>query len=142
MAEAEAKEVNDPNAMSLATCTADGRPSVRVVILTGVDERGSSSTPTRQARRVGNCGTTPLPHYAFTGKACAAKCGWRGRASQIAVWTSKQSQVLGGRFELEKRIGEYAAKFGLGSVPGRPTAPASACARTHRILAGPFIPSV
>jgi pyridoxamine 5'-phosphate oxidase len=40
LAAAEASEPNDPNAMTLATATADGRPSARMVLLKGVDDRG------------------------------------------------------------------------------------------------------
>ena len=40
LAEAEASEPNDPNAVALATATPDGRPSVRIVLLKGLDDRG------------------------------------------------------------------------------------------------------
>jgi pyridoxamine 5'-phosphate oxidase len=41
----------------------------------------------------------------------------RARGSQIGAWASRQSRPLTGRFELERRIAEYAAKFGFGAVP-------------------------
>src|ERR1700761_2012694 len=40
MAEAEQSEPNDPNAMVVGTATADGRPSLRAILLKGVDDRG------------------------------------------------------------------------------------------------------
>ncbi|MEN0074397.1 MAG: pyridoxamine 5'-phosphate oxidase family protein, partial [Paracraurococcus sp.] len=40
MAEATKSEPNDPNAVCLATCTPEGRPSARMVLLKGVDPRG------------------------------------------------------------------------------------------------------
>jgi len=44
----------------------------------------------------------------------------RPRGSQIGAWASQQSRPLPGRFELEKRIAQYTAKFGLGAVPRPP----------------------
>ena len=44
----------------------------------------------------------------------------RARGSQIGAWASEQSRSLGGRFELEKRVAKFAAKFGVGSVPRPP----------------------
>ncbi|HJN24513.1 MAG TPA: pyridoxal 5'-phosphate synthase, partial [Rhodospirillales bacterium] len=41
----------------------------------------------------------------------------RARASRIGAWASKQSQVLPNRFELEKRVAKYTAKFHIGEVP-------------------------
>jgi pyridoxamine 5'-phosphate oxidase len=44
----------------------------------------------------------------------------RARGSQVGAWASDQSQLLGGRFELEKRVAKFAAKFGIGTVPRPP----------------------
>ena len=41
----------------------------------------------------------------------------RARDSRIGAWASEQSRPLDGRFALEKRVAQYAAKFGLGHVP-------------------------
>ena len=41
----------------------------------------------------------------------------RARTSQIGAWASQQSRPLAGRFELERRVAEFAARFGLGRVP-------------------------
>jgi pyridoxamine 5'-phosphate oxidase len=41
----------------------------------------------------------------------------RPKDSQIGAWASKQSRVLSGRFELEKEVARFAAKFALGHVP-------------------------
>src|ERR1700712_420533 len=52
MAEAEKAEPNDPNAMSVATtATPDGRPSVRIVLLKGMDERGFVFYTNKQSRK-------------------------------------------------------------------------------------------
>src|SRR4051794_30619380 len=53
MAEAGQSEPNDPNSMSLATATPDGRPSVRMVLLKGADERGFVFYTNRQSRKGG-----------------------------------------------------------------------------------------
>ena len=44
----------------------------------------------------------------------------RPRTSQLGAWASKQSHTLEGRFELEKRVAIYAAKFGTGPIPRPP----------------------
>jgi pyridoxamine 5'-phosphate oxidase len=41
----------------------------------------------------------------------------RARVSRIGAWASRQSQEMEGRFELEKRVAEYTAKFGVGEIP-------------------------
>lgn len=138
LAEAEKHEVNDPNAMALATCTADGRPSLRMVLLKdhGPDgfvfysnqesRKGSDLADNMRAallfhwkslrRQVRVEGTVTL----VTEEEADAYFASRPRASQIGAWASKQSRPLTGRFELEKRVGEFAAKFGLGKVPRPP----------------------
>ena len=44
----------------------------------------------------------------------------RPRSSRIGAWASRQSRPLAGRFELERRVAEYIAKFGLGDIPRPP----------------------
>lgn len=137
-ADAEAKEVNDPDAMALATATPDGRPSVRMVLLKGADERGFVFYTNLESQKGQELLANPFAalclHWkslrrqvrvegrvkAVSDEEADAYFASRARASQIGAWASKQSRPLGGRFELEKRIGEYAAKFGLGSVPRPP----------------------
>ena len=41
----------------------------------------------------------------------------RDRGSQIGAWASDQSRAMSGRFELEKNIAKFAAKFGVGAIP-------------------------
>ena len=72
----------EPEAMALATATADGAPSVRFVLLKGIDERGvefftnyespqgAASWPRTRARRWRSCGSR-----------CSGRCGWRARSS-------------------------------------------------------------
>ncbi len=138
MAEAEASEPNDPNAMALATCTPDGRPSVRMVLLKDADARGFVFYTNFESQKGGELQANPFAALCFHWKSLRrqvrvegrvevvsdeeadAYFASRARASQIGAWASRQSRALEGRFELEKRIGEYAAKFGLGTVPRPP----------------------
>ncbi|MDA0239101.1 MAG: pyridoxamine 5'-phosphate oxidase [Proteobacteria bacterium] len=135
IAEAEESEGINPNAMALATVTPEGRPDVRMVLLKGADERGfvfytnSESTKGRQlaakaygalcfywrskARQVRVMG----PVEKIGPEESDAYFSTRSRASQIGAWASKQSQPMRGRFEFEKRIAEYTAKFAIGQVP-------------------------
>ena len=138
LAEAEKHEPNDPNAMSLATCTESGRPSVRMVLLKEHDARGFVFYSNMESRKGAELHGNPHAALLFHWKSLRrqvriegsveqvsdaeadAYFASRARASQIGAWASQQSRPLTGRFELEKRIGEYAAKFGLGTVPRPP----------------------
>ena len=138
MADAEEHEVNDPNAMSLATVDSQGRPSVRMVLLKGVDDHGFVFYTNLESRKGQELQAQPVAALCFhwkslrkqvrvegrvepvTAKEADAYFASRARASQIGAWASKQSRPLQGRFELEMRIAEYTAKFGLGSVPRPP----------------------
>lgn len=138
MAEAEAAEPNDPNAMALATADAEGRPSVRMVLLKGVDETGFVFYTNLESRKGGELAANPHAALCLHWKSLKRQVraegtiapvsdeeadeyfASRARASQIGAWASKQSRPLAGRFELEKRVAEYTAKFGIGKVPRPP----------------------
>ncbi len=133
--EAEKSEPNDPNAMALATATPDGRPSVRMVLLKGADEQGFVFYTNLESRKGDELQANPHAALCLHWKSLRrqvrvegrvhpvdeaeadAYFASRARGSQIGAWASRQSRPMGGRFELEKRIGEFAAKFGLGSIP-------------------------
>lgn len=135
LAEAEKQEPNDPNAMALATADAQGRPSVRMVLLKSADQSGFIFYTNLESRKGGELAANPYAslclHWkslrrqvrvegkvvAVTAEEADAYFASRARGSQIGAWASRQSRPLASRFELEKRIGEYAAKFGLGKVP-------------------------
>ncbi|HIJ61227.1 MAG TPA: pyridoxamine 5'-phosphate oxidase [Rhodospirillaceae bacterium] len=136
--EAESKEINDPTAMALATADAEGRPSVRMVLLKAADARGFAFYTNLESRKGEELRANPRaglcfhwkslrrqvrvdgPVEAVTDDEADAYFASRARGSQIGAWASRQSRPLAGRFDLEKRIGEYAAKFGLGKVPRPP----------------------
>lgn len=138
LAEAEKQEPNDPNAMALATSTPDGRPSVRMVLLKEHGPRGFVFFSNLESRKGVELRCNPHAALLFHWKSLRRQVRVEGpiepvtqdeadayfasrpRASQIGAWASQQSRPLNGRFELEKRIGEYAARFGLGTVPRPP----------------------
>jgi len=135
MADAEASEPNDPNAMALATADAQGRPSLRMVLLKDAGPDGFVFYTNLESRKGGELAENPHvallfhwkslrrqirvegPVLPVTGEEADAYFASRARTSQIGAWASKQSRPLQGRFELEKRVAEYTAKFGFGAVP-------------------------
>lgn len=138
MAEAEKSEPNDPNAMALATVGRDGMPSIRMVLLKGVDDRGFVFYTNFESRKGEQLLAHPKAALCFHWKSLRrsvriegdiekvtdaeadAYFASRPRGSQIGAWASKQSRPLTGRLELEKAVAFYAAKFHIGAVP-RPT---------------------
>lgn len=135
LTEAEAHEPNDPNAMALASADASGCPSVRMVLLRGFDDRGFAFYTNFESRKGGELIANPRAALLFHWKSLRRQVRVEGpveqvsdadadayfssrpRDSQIGAWASQQSRVLPGRFELEKRVAEYALSFGLGSIP-------------------------
>lgn len=137
-AEAEAAEPNDPNAVALATVGADGRPSARMVLLKGVDERGFvfyTNFESRKGRELlANPNAALLFHWKSLGRQVRvegpaapvaeaeadAYFDSRPRDHRIGAWASRQSRPLESRFELEKRVAEYGLKYAVGKVPRPP----------------------
>ncbi len=136
--EAEASEPNDPNAMALATVAADGMPSVRMVLLKGFDKTGFVFFTNLESRKGEQLKANPKAALCFHWKTLQrsvrveglvtsvspaeadAYFATRPRSSRIGAWASKQSRPLASRFDLERRIAEYTARFGLGEVPRPP----------------------
>lgn len=135
LAEAERTEPNDPNAVALATCTAAGRPSARMVLLKGVEPRGFVFYTNLESRKGQELLANPFAALCFhwkslrhqvrvegaveavTAEEADAYFASRPRDSRIGAWASQQSRPLAGRFELEKRIALFAAKYAIGEVP-------------------------
>lgn len=138
MSEAETSEPNDPNAMAVATVDAQGRPSVRMVLLKDFDPQGFVFYTNLESRKGTELLANPQAALLFHWKGLRrqvrieghvtlvsdaeadAYFASRARASQIGAWASSQSRPLNGRFDLEKRVAEYTAKFGFGTVPRPP----------------------
>ncbi len=138
LAEAEKREPDEPAAMSVATVDTNGNPSLRMVLLRGLDERGFVFYTNLGSRKAQELQERPVAALCFHWKSLArqvriegavsqvsdsdadAYFASRARESQIGAWASKQSTILRGRFELEARVAKYGARFGLGTVPRPP----------------------
>lgn len=138
MKEAEQSEPNDPNAMALATADASGIPSVRMVLLKGIDPRGFvfyTNTESRKGTQLlANRNAALCFHWKslrrqvrvegpveiVTDAEADAYFESRPRDSRIGAWASQQSRPLEGRWELEKRVAQFAAKYAIGTVPRPP----------------------
>lgn len=136
--EATASEPNDANAMTLATCDADGLPTARMVLLKGVDERGFVFYTNKESRKGRQLEANPRAALMFHWKSLRrvvriegpvehvadaeadAYFQSRPRDSRIGAWASIQSRPMESRFELEKRVALYAAKYAIGEVPRPP----------------------
>ncbi|WP_421785938.1 pyridoxamine 5'-phosphate oxidase [Hyphobacterium sp.] len=135
LADAKAKEINDPNAMALATADTDGLPDVRMVLLKGFDENGFVFYTNLDSAKGRQLADNPKAALCFHWKSLRRQVRIRGtvspvdpdeadayfasraRDSRIGAWASKQSRPLESRFALEKAVAREAAKFGLGAVP-------------------------
>ena len=135
--EAESSEPNDPNAMALATVDADGRPSVRMVLLKGHDADGFVFYTNRESRKAGDLAQNAHAALLFHWKSLRRQVriegavtpvtdaesddyfATRGRASQVGAWASDQSRPLDKRETFEMRYAEIEARF-PGDVPRPP----------------------
>ncbi|MET0182296.1 MAG: pyridoxamine 5'-phosphate oxidase [Caulobacterales bacterium] len=138
LTDARAKEPNDPNAMTLATVDASGAPDARMVLLKDVDPRGftfySNEGSAKGGELAANANAALVFHWkslrrqvrvrgaveAVSAEEADAYFATRARDAQIGAWASEQSRAMEGRFALEKRIAEYALKFGIGKIPRPP----------------------
>lgn len=136
--DARAKEPNDPNAMTLATVDAAGLPDARMVLLKDVDARGFSFYSNAGSAKGLELAANPRAALVFHWKSIRRQVRIRGgveavseeeadayfatraRDAQIGAWASEQSRAMEGRFALERRIAEFALKFGLGKAPRPP----------------------
>lgn len=136
--EAESAEINDPNAVALATTDRDGMPSARMVLLKGADARGFVFYTNLESRKGRELAATPKAALLFHWKSLRRQVRVQGavsavsdaeadayfasrpRASRIGAWASAQSRPLESRFALERKVAEYTAKFNIGDVPRPP----------------------
>lgn len=133
--EAEKSEPADPSATALATADAAGAPSVRMVLLRGLSEHGFVFFTNLESRKSKELLANPQAALCFHWKSLDRQVRVEGpielvsdeeadtyfasreRTSQIGAWASRQSQTISERFELEKRVAKYTAKFGVGRIP-------------------------
>lgn len=137
-AEARECEINDSNAMALATADAQGRPSLRMVLLKGHGPKGFVFYTNYESRKAAelfhNSAAALLFHWkslrrqvriegsvetvsAEEGDAYFAS---RSRDSQLGAWASDQSRPLHSRETFERRYDEVRARFAGQPVPRPP----------------------
>jgi pyridoxamine 5'-phosphate oxidase len=138
LAEARLAEPNDPTAMALATADAEGRPSVRMVLMKGHDRRGFVFYSNLDSRKGGELAANPSAALLFHWKSLRrqvrvegpvepvadeeadAYFATRSRDSQLGAWASDQSRPLDARATFEARYEAMRARFDGGEVPRPP----------------------
>ena len=133
--DAETSELNDPNAMALATVDKSGLPNVRMVLLKGYDHHGFVFYTNLESAKGQEIAQTPKAALCFHWKSLRRQIRVRGeltpvtaeeadeyyhsrpKGSQIGAWASQQSRPLEGRFALEKAVAKYTAKHAVGTIP-------------------------
>ncbi|MEB2847021.1 pyridoxamine 5'-phosphate oxidase [Rhizobiales bacterium RZME27] len=136
--DATASEINDPNAVAVATVDESGLPNVRMVLLKGYDERGFvfyTNFESQKGRELlGQKKAAMVFHWkslrrqvrlrgeveVVTDQEADEYYATRPRGSRIGAWASKQSRPLEGRFALEKSVAEYTARYAIGEIPRPP----------------------
>jgi len=134
-AEAKAAEINDPDAMALATATAGGAPSVRMVLLKGHGPDGFTFYTNADSRKgeelAANARAALLFHWKSLRRQVRvegeveevgtdeadAYFATRGRDSQLGAHASDQSRPLASRAEFLARIAKVTARYLVGPVP-------------------------
>lgn len=134
-AESKKTGLQYPEAMALATATAEGLPSVRMVLMKGYDDRGFCFFTNYESRKADELEHNPRAALLFywepyerqiriegtieklTEEESFAYFKTRPRGSRIGAWASAQSSVIGRREDLEKRVREYEKKFSGSDVP-------------------------
>jgi pyridoxamine 5'-phosphate oxidase len=137
-AEARSSEPNDPEAMAFATADAEGRPSVRMVLLRSAGPEGFGFFTNLDSRKGEDLGANPWGALAIHWKSLRrqvraegpveqvsdaeadAYFASRSRESRIGSWASDQSRPLESREEFERRYAEMQQKFEAGDVPRPP----------------------
>ena len=135
--EAIAAEVPEPNAMTLATVASDLRPSTRIVLIKGYDERGITWFTNYDSRKGRELAGNPYAALQFhwvelervvriegvvekvSAEESDAYFNTRPLDSRIGAWASPQSEVIAGRGVLVANAAKYGAKFLL--QPPRPS---------------------
>ena len=133
--EARQTEPSDPNAMTLATCTLDGRPSARIVLLKEWDERGFVFYTNLESHKSNEIKQNPQVALLFHWKSLLrqiriegavtpvsdaqadAYFAGRPRQSRLGAWASAQSRPLADRPTFEAKLAEVEARFPEETTP-------------------------
>ncbi len=135
LAEASARELNDPEAMTLASVDASGLPDARMVLCKQADARGLVFFTNAQSAKGRELAATPKAAALFHWKSLRRQVRLRGavarigeseadayfasrpRVSRIGAWASQQSRPLESRAKLLEAVASYTEKFGEGEIP-------------------------
>jgi pyridoxamine 5'-phosphate oxidase len=127
--EAVQSEISEVNAMSLATASKEGLPSVRIVLIKGFSEEGFTFYTNYNSKKGQQLAENPNACLLFFWKELERQVKIEGvveklpiaesdayfqsrpRESKLGAWASSQSSVIPGREVLEERLSEYADKF-------------------------------
>lgn len=136
--EALNSEVLEPNAMTLATCSAKGRPSARVVLLKGFDNQGFIFYTNYTSKKGKELNETPFAALVFnwlelqrqvriegrveklSEEASTTYFQRRPKGSQIGAWASPQSQVIVDRSILQNNVTNLQVKYAKNKVLPKP----------------------
>jgi len=129
MSEAEKKEINDPNALSLATSNQNSEPDVRLVLLKGLSQKGFVFYTNLNSPKSSDLKKNPKAAMCFhwkslqrqirilgtitqvTDKEADIYFNSRSYESRIGAWASDQSKIMKDREELLKKIDEFKKKY-------------------------------
>ena len=138
LAEAESAEPNDPNAMTLATTTPEGRPSARMVLLKGFDTAGFVFYTNLESRKGRELAANPHVALLFHWKSLRRQVRVEGpaspvsqaeadayyasrpRLSRLGAWASDQSRPLPSRAALAARVAALELRYPIGDIPRPP----------------------
>jgi pyridoxamine 5'-phosphate oxidase len=133
--EAMRSEINDPEAMTLATVDGEGLPDARMVLCKRADARGLVFYTNIESAKGRELAGQPKAAALFHWKSLRRQARFRGavaeltaaesdvyfasrpRGSQIGAWASQQSRPLTSRAALEAAVEVYERRFGTGEVP-------------------------
>jgi pyridoxamine 5'-phosphate oxidase len=137
-ADALAAGVPEPNAMTLATCTPEGVPSARVVLLKIADDRGFAFFTNYDSRKGAELANNPRAALVFLWPALERQVRVEGRVertteaesdeyfvsrpvnSRLGAWASAQSSIIPDRAALERQHEELVARYPDGNIPRPP----------------------
>jgi pyridoxamine 5'-phosphate oxidase len=130
--------LDEPNAMALATATPEGVPSLRFVLLKGIDERGVEFFTNYESRKGAELAANPRaaatlywqplhrqirlegPVDVLSAQESDAYFASRQPGSRLGAWASQQSRAIPDRGWLEARVEEAAARFADSDIPRPP----------------------
>jgi pyridoxamine 5'-phosphate oxidase len=131
-------DIEEPNAMTLATSNAMGQPSARIVLLKGIQENGFVFFTNYMSRKGQEIESNPVVSLLFFWKELERQVSISGTVkkiseeesdeyfskrpleSRIGAWSSPQSEVIESRDILDKNVSDYTKKFDPQNIPRPP----------------------